>query len=124
MKGNLNCPCGCGLTLKQPLIFFIDSIERDNGELTVTSGARCDKYNAKIGATKNSAHTLGLAVDVSTPDCLSRYKLAKSILARNCKRFGWSKEKKFIHFDIATGGVPYPDEKTKEYGQFIAWDYS
>lgn len=123
MKGKLDCQCGCKLDIAHPMLFFLESIEREIGEITINSGARCPAHNAKVGGKPNSAHTLGLAVDVSTPTPSERYAILKALFKRDVKRIGWSKDKKFIHFDIATGAVPNPTDSLKEFPQLVAWDY-
>jgi len=123
LTGNLNCPCGCRMALEQPMISLLKSITREIGDIYITSGARCEKHNMKVGGKKNSAHILGKAVEVATLDARIRYKVIKSILGRGVKRVGWGGAEKFLHFDIATGAVPYPTDTLKEYPQDVAWDY-
>ena len=123
LTGNLNCLCGCRLALEQPLIFLLKSITKEIGDIYITSGARCENHNAKIGGSKNSAHILGKAVDIATPDSIVRYKVVKALFNREIKRFGWSTAKNFVHFDIATGKLPYPTETLTDYPQCVAWSY-
>lgn len=129
MKGLIDCPCGCGMTLQPKIKWFIESLERflqqelkDNGfEIFITSGARCENYNNKRGFSKNSAHALGLACDIETKNLKIKYLILKYLFMNHIKRIGYAKG--FIHFDIVTGLIKYPRENLKEYPQEVCWDY-
>ncbi len=124
MKGKIDCPCGCGLTLRRDFRSLLESIEKDVGfELYLTSGARCQIYNATITKNRNSAHTLGAAADVALMFSHERYKINQQIFKRGIKRTGRSGKRNFTHIDIATGKVPFPDDKVTEYPQEVDWDY-
>lgn len=47
---------------------LLSMLPNDLDEVTVTSGYRDPFYNRKIGGATNSAHTLGMAVDLSDVD--------------------------------------------------------
>lgn len=124
MKGNLFCPCNCGLVFKQAFRNLLESIEREVGfELYISSGPRCDRYNSIITPNRNSAHTRGEAADIATATSQERYKLIKVIYCKGIKRIGRSDKKNFIHIDIATGPVPFPKPGLSEYPQEVDWKY-
>lgn len=124
MIGKLYCPCNCGLMFKPNFRSLLLDLEREAGfELNITSGPRCDKYNATVTPNVNSAHTLGLAADIAAPDSHTRYKLIRAIYARGIKRVGRNDKSKFIHIDIATGPVPHPREGLTDFPQEVDWPY-
>ena len=109
MKGKLFCHCECGFSPKMQLLNVLEKIEKLCGfELTINSAARCEKHNAEVGGSKNSAHTLGLAADISYENSNQLYLLNKAIFSLEIKRTGLNPNKKFRHIDIATGPVPHP----------------
>jgi Peptidase M15 len=136
MTGNVSCPCGCGKTVSIGVQTILDSAERwirqqvdPNYSIYVTSGGRCEAHNASVGGSPNSAHTLGLAADISTPTSRIRYALIYHLLV-NChiKRFDMRTDVKnplnrFVHMDIATGPVPHPTDDLKEYPQEVIVDW-
>lgn len=129
MRGLIDCPCGCGLSLQPKVKWIVESLERfikekinDNTyEIFITSGARCDTYNNKKGYSKNSVHTLSLACDIETKSSKIKYLVLEYLFSIHIKRVGFAKG--FIHFDIATGLVKHPREDLKEYPQEVCWDY-
>jgi len=125
MKGQLQCSCGCGMTPKSTLINILDKIEKMCGfELVITSCARCEKHNTDIGASKNSAHTLGLAVDIHYENSNQLYLLEKAIFSIGIRRTGLSQKNNFRHIDIASGSVPNPKVGgILEYPQDVDWKY-
>ena len=64
-----NCKC-CGKNEMQQIMLDRLQALRDiwGNPMIVSSGYRCEAHNKKIGGAKNSAHKLGMAVDISDPD--------------------------------------------------------
>ena len=116
------CKCGCGMDIKPEMKFMLESIERDmkakrgdEYQLFITSGARCDKYNATIpGSKPNDAHTLGLAADIRVQDSNEAYLILSLSLSRGIKRIGNGQNKGYFHIDIAQ------DER---FQKFVIWHY-
>lgn len=66
----------------------------------ITSGARCKEHNRKIGGTPNSAHTRGMAADISYPSSQAKFLIIKALMDVGFKRIGDNQKKSFIHCDI------------------------
>jgi uncharacterized protein YcbK (DUF882 family) len=64
----------------------------------LTSAYRCKKHNANVGGVSNSAHTFGLAVDISTPTPYIRFRVLKGLIEAGFDRIGVSDT--FVHVDI------------------------
>lgn len=60
------CPCGCGGdTVDAELLDLVQGLRDEFGDIiTVHSGYRCKRYNAKLGGAKNSEHRWGRAWDI------------------------------------------------------------
>lgn len=129
MRGNINCHCGCGMTLKPETLDILHEIERRAGfDLYITSGARCASYNGQKGFSLNSAHTLGLAADISTPTAQNRFAILAAFFKLGLKRGGYktsdSSGARFIHIDLAAGlPVPFPRSGLTHYPTDVFWDY-
>ena len=65
-RAEFACRCGCGFdTIDADLMAILHEIRVQFGSpLIITSGARCESYNATIaGSAKKSAHLTGRAAD-------------------------------------------------------------
>lgn len=64
-KSEFVCRCGCGADqMEETLIRVADRTREHFGRpITVTSGRRCEKHNAKVGGVSNSRHLSGKAMD-------------------------------------------------------------
>jgi uncharacterized protein YcbK (DUF882 family) len=93
------CKCGCGFNNINPqLVLALDMARRDAGvPFSVSSGCRCEKHNKRVGGVSDSAHTKGLAVDVSVANSEQRYVAVRALL-RYFTRIGVDKH--FIHVDV------------------------
>lgn len=65
---------------------------------TITSGFRPKSWEFSRGRNGSSSHTKGLAVDISTCDSHTRYKVLVSLACVGVPRLGVGKT--FIHADI------------------------
>lgn len=72
----------------------------------VTSGFRCEKHNKEIGGSANSSHLVGCAVDISTPDNYTRFKVLEGIMKAGFNRIGIAE--KYVHCDIDDFSKPSP----------------
>ena len=82
------------------LMIRLDAIRSECGfPLKITSGYRTPAYNATLkDAVIDSAHTLGLAVDLYCIDSAKRFAIIKSALKNDINRIGISPT--FVHLDI------------------------
>lgn len=93
------CPC-CGVcAVKKELVFKLDQL-RDivKFPLIITSGYRCYFHNQEVGGVSDSAHTKGLAVDISISTSPKRFKLIRAAMALGFRRIGIAKN--FVHLDL------------------------
>lgn len=109
----LACPC-CGERKVTPeLLRVLDLIRASAGPMTITSGYRCPEYNDSLsGSVPDSAHTKGLAADISCTTSSKRHKLLSAIFQLgHIDRIGIGAS--FIHIDID------PDKPPR-----VVWEYS
>lgn len=105
------CNCGCGGNVKQELISKLQTARDIAGvPFVITSGFRCEEYNERVKGTRGSAHTLGVAADISCEASGVRFPIIKALLASGFSRIGIAKN--FIHADIST-----------EHPQRVIWLY-
>jgi uncharacterized protein YcbK (DUF882 family) len=116
MKGKefFTCPCGCGLEVEDEVVKIAEHLDRvlkkeRLGELVILSGARCRERNTKIGGSRNSAHMLGKALDISAKTSQIRYVIFKCLFNFSVLRVGWHQQRNFIHFDVADAKTRLPD---------------
>ena len=101
------CKCGCGFNnINDELVLLLD-IARGLAKVpfSINSACRCDKHNKDIGGVEDSAHTKGLAVDISTPSDSTRFAIVEALLNVGFKRvllYG-----SFVHADMDFS-KPYP----------------
>ena len=86
--------------------------------MTITSGVRCESFNASIKGSLVSSHMpdsdrIGLAVDIACTNSIDRYELVE-VVQKFFKRIGIVGEHlgNFIHLDV---------DKTKP--QEVLWTY-
>lgn len=63
------CRCGCGASdVSIALLEVLERIrEHFDSPVTITSGRRCTKHNAKVGGAPGSQHLQGTAADIQVP---------------------------------------------------------
>lgn len=65
---DFKCKCGCGADVRIDLKLRVDELRRRIGfPIFITSGARCEAYNRKVGGAPRSQHLYGKAVDLHSP---------------------------------------------------------
>lgn len=82
------CKCGCGFNnINDELVLLLD-IARGLAKVpfSINSACRCDKHNKQIGGVEDSAHTKGLAVDISTLSDSVRFAVVSALLKVGFKR--------------------------------------
>jgi len=97
--------------MSKEFIRKLDKIRNEVGfPMKITSGYRSITHNAKVGGVPNSAHTKGLAADISTPNKKGQNAIIKAALKQGITRFGIAQN--FVHLDID------PEKR-----QQITWGY-
>ena len=88
------------LGVNPKLMKILDTIRGECGfPITITSGFRTKEENTKLkGSVEDSAHLLGLAVDVNINTSFKRLKFINSALKNGIKRIGIMKNA--VHIDI------------------------
>ena len=96
----LMCKCGCKTyNFDKDFLDKLNHIRYNVGQpLIVTSGCRCEEHNKKVGGTKESSHTKGLAVDIACSDSILRFKIIKQAINFGITRIGIGDT--FIHLDV------------------------
>ena len=102
------CKCGCGFNnINLNLVKILDEIREYFGQpMTITSGCRCAKHNAKVsGSVSNSRHISGKASDIKVRNIDKARVLAKckEYVASGRARYTYTNEtnmKNVVHIDI------------------------
>jgi len=119
-KLEFHCPCSCGANkISSVLIEKLQKVRNIIGlPIIITSGVRCEFYNASIKASMNSSHIpdehgIGNAVDIACTNSKDRYELVE-LSQKFFKRIGISGGSYggFIHLDV-----------DKEKVQEVMWLY-
>lgn len=92
------CPC-CYRKAMDPDALVAFDLVRDKAKvrMDVTSGFRCEAYNAKINGSTNSAHLRGKAIDVAIRSSSDRYRILEAAFAVGINRIGIGQD--FVHLD-------------------------
>lgn len=102
-KGYAKGVCNClGVLPKHSFMLNLVKLRRAVGPLSITSGARCEVYNALVSTTgKNGPHVQGLAADIA---CYSEktLKILEEALKLPFMGFGLDQKGKsrYIHLDM------------------------
>ena len=91
---------GSGIMMSHLLIKLLEELRvKLNEPIKINSGYRTKEHNEKLkGAVENSAHTRGLAVDITCPDSSYRYVLVKAAIEIGFLRIGVGRD--FLHLDM------------------------
>jgi len=102
------CPCSCGADkISSVLIEKLQKVRNIIGRpIIITSGVRCEFYNASIKASMNSSHIpdkhgIGNAVDIACTNSKDRYEVVE-LAQKFFKRIGISGGQcgGFVHLDV------------------------
>lgn len=83
------------------LLQMLDSMRYHAGcAIPLSSGYRCESYNAQVGGSPTSSHLKGLAMDIRVPenDSYLRYHYLRAAIASGFTRIGLGKG--FMHLDV------------------------
>lgn len=85
--------------LKHGLVLLLDKAREIAGvPFVINSGYRTSQYNKEVGGVENSAHTLGLAVDLRCRNSTERFKIVKALMEAGFTRIGIGDT--FVHCDL------------------------
>lgn len=100
------CKCGCStVKIDDKLVKFVQKIRTHFGKsITINSGYRCSKHNAKIDGASKSKHVYGQAADIVvegvSPKEVAKY--AESIGVLGIGLYNTDKDGHFVHIDTRT----------------------
>lgn len=100
-KSEFRCKCGCGAdSMNETLIRVADRTRAHFGvPVTVSSGRRCAKHNARVGGVSDSRHLSGKAMDF----CV-KGKSSATVLAYVQKqpeiRYAYAIDGSYVHMDV------------------------
>ncbi len=98
-KAELACPC-CGLyNMDAEVIRKIQRIRSKYGGMRINSGSRCPKHNTEVGGTDQSAHLIGVAVDVQCANSFDRMRLLQMAFEEGVRGVGI--KPMMVHLDWA-----------------------
>jgi uncharacterized protein YcbK (DUF882 family) len=101
------CRCGCGLKDVHPeLVQMLEAIRTHfDAPVTITSGRRCAKHNARVKGARNSRHVTGEAADIRVagvpPHRVHAWAWA------NFPNGGFGRYATFTHIDCRRGKVKW-----------------
>ena len=106
------CKYGCGKGFTQMNPDFLEQLDYarllSDTAYSLSSAIRCHAHNRDEDGRENSAHLVGLAVDIRTPTSESRFKVLYGLIKAGFVRIGVYEE--FVHVD---------DDRTKP--QKVSW---
>ena len=99
-ESGFTCNCGCGVNnINDDVVQMLDTArEWAHIPFKINSACRCEKHNKMVGGVTDSAHTKGLAVDISARDGESRLIIMRALLKIGFKRVLLYDT--FIHVDM------------------------
>lgn len=115
-----NC-CGHSSPISPELVqniqFLRDKVSTRLGRdtpLSINSGFRCKRHNARVGGASESYHTYGIAADIATPRGLTDvefYELAQTVPAFRDGGCGIYDGR--IHVDVRNGTARWDNRRKK-----------
>ena len=90
---------GSGQLMDEKMLSMLDEVREMYGKpISINSGYRTIRHNAKVGGKSKSSHLKGLAVDIACSTSRDRYNLLEALKSVGFNRIGIAKS--FIHVDI------------------------
>ncbi len=98
-----DCPCGkCdggAERMDYDLLLMLDQARAEaRVPFVINSAYRCPEHNARVGGVRDSAHTLGAAVDIATLSSRARFAVLHALIMVGAERLGIGDT--FIHVDV------------------------
>lgn len=90
---------GSGQLMDEKMLSMLDEVREMYGKpISINSGYRTIRHNAKVGGKSKSSHLKGLAVDIACGTSRDRYNLLEALKSVGFNRIGIAKS--FIHVDL------------------------
>ena len=90
---------GSGQLMDEKMLSMLDEVREMYGKpISINSGYRTIRHNAKVGGKSKSSHLKGLAVDIACSTSRDRYSLLEALKSVGFNRIGIAKS--FIHVDL------------------------
>ena len=90
---------GSGQLMDEKMLSMLDEVREMYGKpISINSGYRTIRHNAKVGGKSKSSHLKGLAVDIACSTSRDRYNLLEALKSVGFNRIGIAKS--FIHVDL------------------------
>lgn len=100
-EDEFKCKCGCGMDVSDQLKKVVFEMREDAMvPFVINSGARCEEHNKRVEGRPNSAHTRGLAVDISYKSSQVAFEIEHQAHRHGITRIGRNYKFNFIHIDI------------------------
>jgi len=91
---------GSGSKMNIEFVKLLDLIRGDcDFPFEINSGYRTPEHNEQVGGKFDSAHTKGVAADISCNDSVERFAILKAAFNRGVKRIGIGSN--FVHLDMS-----------------------
>ena len=90
-KVDFVCRCGkCNnqFTINPALLSKLDTMRGFLPTMKITSGYRCPAHSVAVGGHVDDAHTTGDAVDLATPDAITRFQIVTHAVGVGFQRIG------------------------------------
>lgn len=108
-RQEVECKCGCGFLPTPEFMKKLQELRLFFGKpMVVTSGARCEAHNVKIGGSAKSKHISGMAIDVATP---WRWDLVQIAMQQGFHGIGIART--YLHLDTR----PLEERAIWQYGE-------
>lgn len=100
-KTEFRCKCGCSQdSIDSDLVIILQAVRESVGSaIVISSGVRCDNYNAEVNGVPESSHVFGTAVDIVCESSKLRFAIIAASVAAGIKRIGIAD--RFIHLDTS-----------------------
>lgn len=98
------CSCGCGFdTIDAETLRVLEAVRKAfEAPVTITSGARCQAHNARVGGASDSQHLVGRAADIQVkghaPDDVHSW------IRQHFPQASLGLYDTFVHVDTRSGG--------------------
>lgn len=118
LRREVACHCGAcdGGIVRPEVLDLFERIRHEAGDqpITITSGYRCQRWNASVGGVPNSYHTKGLAIDMLFPKHIDKREFFR-LCARHAQGTGLYKWG--VHVDLGKQKRFWIDKSWKEYAK-------